>query len=153
MKWKERVGLALSGALIGLTLLLIVDVHYRLNNINSNNNSQDLISGSSSSSNSNSDSNNNNNNELNPNPNPNGEHPYANHLKRGIPDGGGEVGRSPLPHGGDTAENAYANSKLTNGARINLRGGENGNQLILQNIQHAKVQYIQPNNMSQLTMR
>jgi len=31
MKWKERVTLALSGTAIGLTLLLVIDVHYRFN--------------------------------------------------------------------------------------------------------------------------
>ena len=31
MKWKERVTLALSGTAIGLTLLLVIDVHFRFN--------------------------------------------------------------------------------------------------------------------------
>ncbi|XP_021947698.1 extracellular serine/threonine protein CG31145 isoform X2 [Folsomia candida] len=83
MKWKERMGLALSGALIGLTLLLIVDVHYRMNN---------------------------------------GE--FANIGTGGstgldLPPGSGQVGSAQVTipggggGGGETAENQYANSKLS----------------------------------------
>jgi hypothetical protein len=116
MKWKERMGLALSGALIGLTLLLIVDVHYRMNNGEFTN-----VSG-------------------------------GNAAFEGLPPGSGQVGSAqvgggnvPGAIGGDTAENQYANSKLS-AAKVAM--GQQRDSTIL--MKHDKVQFAHPSNISQI---
>jgi len=115
MKWKERMGLALSGALIGLTLLLIVDVHYRMNN------------GEFSS--------------------------VGGNTFEGLPPGSGQVGGSgggsvpaggggAVGGGGDTAENQYANSKLSKVGGIRKQRDST--------ILHDKVHFAHPSNISQI---
>jgi len=139
MKWKERMGLALSGALIGLTLLLIVDVHYRISNgqLTPPGEAPNFLSGNAETSGGNSGQ------------------AGGSATGKTVPtvlDGGGEIGRSPSPVvGGDTAENQYANSRLTNGARMGLIRNQRDNDAIL--VKHDKVQYAQPNNLSNLVAK
>ena len=146
MKWKERMGLALSGALIGLTLLLIVDVHYRISN------GQLTPAGETSFTSGNTET---TGGETGAQPLVQLQHPIGGSSKSGpaqpVGGGGGEAGQSPSPLvGGDTAENQYANSKLTNGARLVIRNQRDEGQILMK---HDKVQYAQPNNLSQIVIK
>lgn len=127
MKWKERMGLALSGALICFTLVLIVDVHYRIRN------GQLTAPG-----------------DYGIPTEPVGTSSVHPAQPTGtVGEGGGEVGRGPQHGvGGDTAENQYANSKLTNGARLVVRKEREGEEIL---VKHDKVQYVQPSNLSRIT--
>jgi len=149
MKWKERMGLALSGALIGLTLLLIVDVHYRISNGQltppgeggggSSAANTELTGGDVSAQ------------QRLQQAAPIGGSSKGNAGPQTVVDGGGEVGRSPSPLvGGDTAENQNANSKLTNNARLVVRNQRDDGGIIMK---HDKVQYVQPNNLSQIVIK
>lgn len=146
MKWKERMGLALSGALIGLTLLLIVDVHYRMNNegfgrvsTGGAGGGEAALGGASAQAHT--------DNQVG-----SGQVGSAQAAGAGggasIAGGAGgnpAAGGVPPVIGGDTAENQYANSKLSKAANVVIRQHHRDSTIL-----HDKVQYAQPSNISQI---